>query len=84
VQKLELDNSDEFLAKLGLLYALTDGFKSIDGLVQKKVKKEVKRGFSELERKINNTSRNSDGSLNFTSGVSDDNSYIGKGIKLDL
>ena len=84
VQKLELDNSDEFLAKIGLLYALTDGFKSINGLVEKKVRKEVKRGFSELERKINNTSRNSDGSLNFTSGVSDDNSYIGKGIKLDL
>lgn len=84
VQKLELDNSDEFLAKLGLLYAMTDGFKSIGGLIEKKAKKEVKRGFSELERKINNTSRNADGSLNFMSGVSDDNSFIRKGVKLDL
>ena len=84
IQKLELDNSEDFLAKLGLLYALTDGFTSINGLVEKKVKKEVKRGFSELERKINNTSRNSDGSLNFASGVSDENSFIRKGMKLDV
>lgn len=84
VQKLELDNSEEFLAKLGLLYAITDGFTSIKGLVDTKVKKEVKRGFSELERKINNTSRNSDGSLNFASGVSDENSFIRKGMKLDI
>lgn len=84
VQKLELDNSEEFLAKLGLLYALTDGFTSINGLVDKKAKKEIKRGFSELERKINNTTRNSYGNLDFTSGVSDENSYIGKGMKLDI
>lgn len=84
VQKLELDNGDEFLAKLGLLYAMTDGFKSLGGLIEKKAKKEVKKGFSELERKINNTSRNADGSLNFMSGVSDDNSFIRKGVKLDL
>ena len=84
VQKLELDNGEEFLAKLGLLYVLTDGFTSINGLVEKKVKKEVKRGFSDLESKINNTSRNFDGSLNFASGVNDDNSFIRKGMKLDL
>lgn len=84
VQKLELDNSEEFLAKLGLLYALTDGFTSINGLVDKKVKKEVKKGFSELERRINNTSRDSHGNLNFASGVSDENSFIGKGMKLDI
>lgn len=84
VQKLELDNSEEFLAKLGLLYALTDGFKSINGLVDKKVKKELKKGFSELERRINNTSRDSHGNLNFASGVSDENSFIGKGMKLDI
>ena len=84
VQKLELDNSEEFLIKLGLLYALTDGMTSINGLVEKKAKKEVKRGFSELERKINNTARNSQGNLDFASGVSDENSFIGKGMKLDI
>ena len=84
VQKMELDNSEDFFVKLGLVYALTDGLKSIDGLVKKKVKKEVKRGFSELESKINNTSRDSRGNLRFTSGVDDAESILGKGVKLDL
>ena len=84
VQKLELDNSEEFLAKLGLIYALTDGLKSLDGLVKKKVKKEVKRGFSELEQRINNTRRDSRGNLKFASGVDDTESILGKGMKLDL
>lgn len=84
VQKLELDNSEEFLAKLGLIYALTDGLTSLDGLVKKKVKKEVKRGFSELEQKINNTRRDSRGNLKFASGVDDTESILGKGMKLDL
>lgn len=84
VQKLELDNSEEFLAKLGLIYALTDGFKSIDGLVKTKVRKEVKRGFSELESRINSTRRDSRGNLKFASGVDDTESILGKGMKLDL
>lgn len=84
VQKLELDNSEEFLAKLGLIYALTDGLKNIDSLVKKKVKKEVKRGFSELENKINSTRRDSRGNLKFASGVDDAESILGKGMKLDL
>lgn len=84
VQKLELDNSEEFLAKLGLIYALTDGFTNIDGLVKKKVKKEIKRGFSELENRINSTRRDSRGNLRFASGVDDSESILGKGMKLDI
>ena len=84
VQKLELDNSEEFLTKLGFIYVLTDGFKSIDGLVKKKVKKEVKRGFSDLESRINTTRRDSRGNLKFASGVDDAESILGKGMKLDL
>lgn len=84
VEKLELDNSEEFLAKLGLIYALTDGLTSLDGLVKRQVNKEMKKGFSALERKINNTARDSHGNLHFASGVNDDNSFIGKGMRLDL
>jgi len=84
VQKMELDNSEEFFAKLGLIYALTDGMKSIDGLVKKKVNKEVKRGLSALESKINGTQRDSRGNLKFASGVDDTESILGKGMKLDL
>lgn len=69
VQKYEKEHSTEFLKNLALVFTLTDGFKNFDGLVGKKVKKEVAKGFRELERKINNTSRNPDGSLKFTSGV---------------
>ena len=84
VQKLELDNSEEFLAKLGFIYALTDGLTSLDGLVKKKVKKEMKRGFSDLENKINTTRRDSKGNLKFTSGVDDMEAVLGKGAQLDF
>lgn len=82
IQKYELDNSEEFLAKLGLLFTLTDGFKSIDRLVNSKAKKAVKKGLRDLENRINNTSRDASGSLRFTSGVDDTETYLGKGIKL--
>lgn len=84
VQKMELDNPEEFMAKIGLICALTDNLKSIDGLVKKKVKKEVERGLSNLESKINNTSRDSRGNLRFSSGVDDSESILGKGMRLDL
>ena len=69
VQKYEKEHSTEFLKNVALVSTLTDGFKNFDGLVGKKVKKEVAKGFRELERKINSTSRNPDGSLKFASGV---------------
>ncbi len=84
IQKYELDNREEFLAKLGLIFTLTDGFKTLDGLVKNKVKKEVKRGFKDLENRINNSSRDSSGNLRFTSGADDNESYLGKGIRLAL
>lgn len=84
IQKYEIDNSDEFLAKVGLLFTLTDGFKTLDKLVGKKVKKGINKGLRDLENKINNTSRDSFGNLQFASGVNDDESYLGKGIRLAL
>lgn len=84
VQKLELDNSEDFMAKLGLIYAITNGFTSLNGIIDKKVKKETKKGFLDLEAKLSNTARDGYGNLNFASGVSDDNSFIGKGVKLDI
>jgi hypothetical protein len=84
IQKYEMENRTDFLKNLGLIFTLTDGFKNLDGLVKGKVRKEVKKGLRDLESTINNTSRNSDGSLKFTSGVSSDpNSFI-KGWKLDI
>lgn len=84
LQKYEMEHRTDFLKNLGLVFTLTDGFKNLDGLVKGKVKKEVRKGLRELETKINNTSRNSDGSLRFTSGVSSDPESFFKGWKLDL
>lgn len=85
IQKYEKDNRVDFLKCLGLIFTLTDGFKSLDGLVKGKVKKEVKNGLRDLEHAINNTARNSDGNLKFVSGVDEDpESFIGKGWKIDV
>lgn len=85
IQKYEKDNRVDFLKYLGLIFTLTDGFKSLDGLVKGKVKKEVKNGLRDLEHTINNTARNSDGNLKFVSGVDEDpESFIGKGWKIDV
>lgn len=83
IQKYESDHKDEFLVKIGLLYTLTDGFKNLDKLAEGKVKKEVKKGFRNLERTLNNTQRDAEGNLRFTGGVSED-SYLGKGFVLDI
>ena len=81
IQKYEKENHNDFMKYVGLVYTLTDGFKNLDGLIKGKVNKEMKKGLRNLENTINNSSRNSDGSLNFvTSRHSDDDpSYFGKG-----
>ena len=85
IQKYERDNHSDFMKNVGLLFTLTDGFKSLDKLVKSKVKKEVGKGLRGLEHVLNTTSRDSNGNLKFVSGVQDDpESFIGKGIKLDL
>lgn len=83
IQKYERENPTEFLKIVGVLYTLTDGFKTYDGLIKTKVRKEVNKGFKDLERTINNTARNTDGSLNFMSGVNDDESSF-KGWRFDV
>lgn len=74
VQKYQMENSTEFIKNVGLLFTLTDGFKNLNSVIQGKVKKEVKKGIKNLETTLNGSSRNSDGSLRFSSGVSDDQS----------
>ena len=67
VQKFQKENPLEFLKQLGMWFVLTDGGKSIDGLVKEKVNAEKNKGIRELERKINATSLSKDGSLRYTS-----------------
>ena len=82
IQRYEIEHRTEFLKNLGLIFTLTDGFKTLDGLVKGKVRKEVKKVFRELENTLNNTARTSDGNLNYASGV-DSESFIGKGWTID-
>ena len=72
IQKYERDNRQDFLKKIGLLFTMTDGFTNLDKLVKPTATKQVKKSLRELEHTINTTRRNTDGSLNFMSGVSDD------------
>ena len=85
IQKYEMDNKNEFLKNVGLLFTLTDGFKNLDGLIKGKVRKEVKKGLRELEHTLNNTSRTLNGNLKFAGGDEDDlESFIGKDWDIDV
>lgn len=85
IQKYERDNHNEFMKNIGLLYTLTDGFKNIDKLVNKEVRKKVSKGIRELEHTLSGTQRDSGGNLRFVTGVDDDpESYSGKGWDIDL
>ena len=78
IQKYERENRVDFLKNISMVFTLTDGFKNFDGLIKNKVRKELNKGIKELEHTINNTSRTTNGSLNFVSGASEDNeSFIG-------
>ena len=80
-----MEHRADFLKYVGLFYTLTNGFKDFDSLAKGKVKKELKKGLSELEKTLNGTSRNANGSLKMVTSVKDDpESYIGKGFKLDI
>ncbi|MCI5628658.1 MAG: hypothetical protein MR346_03395 [Clostridium sp.] len=63
IQKYKKDNENEFIKNVGLLYTLTNGFKNIDSLIKPQTKKEVKSRLKELEHTLNNTARNSNGTL---------------------
>ena len=84
IQKFEADNHNDFMKYVGLTYVLTNGFKSLDGLVKGKVKKEIGKGLKELEHTLNNTARNSDGTLKFTSGVGSDPESVFSRYTLDI
>lgn len=85
LQKYEMENRADFLKYTGLIYTLTNGFKDFDSFTKGKVKKEVNKGLRELEQTLNSTRRNSNGSLKMvTSAKEDPESFIGRGLSLDI
>ena len=79
VQKYEMDNPDEFIKTVGILFTLTNGFKDFSGLFKEKVKKEAAKGLKALERTLNSTSRDSSGNLKFVTGVKEDPNAFSSG-----
>lgn len=76
IQKYEKENHNEFIKKLGLLFTLTDGFKSLDKVINSQVKRKVNESLKNIEYTLNNTSRYNDGSLKYvTSADSDETRY---------
>lgn len=85
IQRYEAEHRMDFLKNVGLFYTLTNGFKDMKSFTKGEVKKEVKKGLSQLEKTLINTRRDSNGNLKMRTSVSDDpESYIGKGWKLDI
>lgn len=82
LQKYQSENTVEAMKNFAICYTLTNGFKDWSKLGSKQAKKEVKKGLANLEKVINSTSRNNDGSLGFVSF--DESSYLGQGMQLDI
>ena len=82
LQKYQSENTIEAMKNFAICYTLTNGFKDWSKLGSKQAKREVKKGLASLEKVINSTSRNNDGSLGFVSF--DESSYLGQGMQLDI
>lgn len=67
-QKYIRENPLEYYKQMGMWFVLTDGGKNIDKITKGQVKAEKAKAIKELERKINSSSLNKDGSLRYVSG----------------
>ena len=65
VQKIQRENPLEFLKQLGLWFVLTEGGKNTGGIIKDQVRLEKNKSIRELERKINTSALDSDGSLKY-------------------
>lgn len=85
IQKYESEHKADFLKYTGLIFAMTNGFQDFDSFAKGKVKKEMRKGLKELEQTLSNTRRAGDGSLKMVTNQKEDpDSFISKGMKLDL
>ena len=85
VQKFQKENPMEFLKQIGMWYVLTNGGKELGGLVKQQAIAEKNKGIRELERKINSSNFDSDGSLKLMNGGNIDNdTLLDGGWKVDL
>jgi len=87
VQKFQKENPMEFLKQIGMWYVLTNGGKDFSGLAKQQVIAEKNKGIRELERKINSSAFDADGSLRLMSGggqqIADD-TLLNDGWQVDM
>jgi len=87
LQKYQKENPINWVKNIAICYAMTDGFKDWSKLGKAQAKKEVKKGLRNLEKVINSTKRTSDGNLDLVGGFGggfNEDTFFGKGAKLDL
>lgn len=84
LQKYKLENENEFLKNVGILFTLTDGFKSLDKLVKNSAKKVVKSKLRDLETAINTTQRDSGGRLKYVGNSANNQSDFDTGFMIDI
>ena len=73
VQQFQKEKPLEFLKQLGMWYVLTDGGKNSAGLTTAQVRAEKHKAIKDLERKLNTSALNKDGSLRYVSGATVEN-----------
>ena len=71
LQKYQREHPVEFMENVALLMALTDDFKNVSKLTNKKVQQGIKKGFEEVASVLNSTRRNGDGTLNLANNAPD-------------
>lgn len=62
-QKYMKEHPVEFYKHAGMFFVLTEGFTKIDNLIDKPVKKEVRKGIDKLSNVLNSTSRDKSGAF---------------------
>ena len=77
VQKYAADNQYELLKIMGVVYAMTNGFKDMNGLIKGEVNKTTKKSLKNLTDALNGTTRNSDGSFRLANKLGGEDTYSG-------
>lgn len=85
IQKYEKENPAEFMAKLGIIYTITDGFKNLEKITSMQKAKLKKSAISELESTLLNNSSLDNGNVSFANNLgSDDNTHDKGDFILDI
>lgn len=75
IQKYQMDNPEKFRHMVGLLYAVTNGFKSLDGVIKGKVTTETRKGLKDLEAKLTGRSVAPDGTIDLGPATGPESSF---------